>query len=152
MSSSTYDRHGRVVETVPFQDDLRGSYRPVRPIGEIDSACPVCSKPLNVDMGSGAIYPHSAALYCECGYIRKATLTEVRAAIVAASERKNREFGYTDRETGLIADAKADERDRIRAELIDWLAPKDPDPDLGPVLYIHGRRIADEIDRICPKE
>lgn len=44
----------------------------------------------------------------------------------------------------------AGERERIRAELIDWLIGPHLDPkDAG---LINGRRIVDEIDRICPKE
>lgn len=45
--------------------------------------------------------------------------------------------------------AKADERNRIRTELIDWLVGTILPCDAG---LINGRRIVDEIDRICPKE
>lgn len=55
-------------------------------------------------------------------------------------------FGYTEEETELITDAKADERERIRAELIDWLIGRLDPHDAG---LINGRRIVDEIDRIC---
>ncbi len=41
------------------------------------------------------------------------------------------------------------ERDRIRTELIDWLIGDLSPADAG---LINGRRIVDEIDRICPKE
>lgn len=40
------------------------------------------------------------------------------------------------------------ERNRIRTELIDWLVG---DQSINPPM-INGRRIIDEIDRICPKE
>lgn len=61
----------------------------------------------------------------------------------------SRAFGYTEDETELIADAKADERERIRTELIDWLVGTILPCDAG---LVNGRRIVDEIDRICPKE
>lgn len=41
------------------------------------------------------------------------------------------------------------ERERIRAELIDWLVGYLDPRDAG---LVNGRRIMDEIDRICPKE
>lgn len=52
-------------------------------------------------------------------------------------------------ETALIVAAKLDESDRIRSELIDWLIGDISPCDAG---LINGRRIVDEIDRICPKE
>lgn len=45
----------------------------------------------------------------------------------------------------------AGERDRIRAELINWLA-SDLDSIGRKYREINGRRITAEIDRICPKE
>lgn len=62
-----------------------------------------------------------------------------------------------DSDAELIADAKADERDRIRAELINWLGlpgtvvPVLPEEDKSwPV--VDADRLRNTIDRICSKE
>lgn len=64
---------------------------------------------------------------------------------------------YFDVQSGCEADIRFDERNRIRTELIDWLIGPRIDPrngllPIGDNSIINGRRIVDEIDRICPKE
>lgn len=56
---------------------------------------------------------------------------------------------YNDTRSGCETDIRFDETQRIRLELIDWLIGRINPKDAG---LINGRRIVDEIDRICPKE
>lgn len=56
---------------------------------------------------------------------------------------------YFDTRSGCGTDIKADTILRIRVALIDWLIGRLDLKDAG---LINGRRIIDEIDRICTKE
>lgn len=56
---------------------------------------------------------------------------------------------YFDSTGGCPGDVMFDDRNHIRLELINWLIGDIDPKDAG---LINGRRIVDEIDRICPKE
>jgi hypothetical protein len=114
----------------------------INPIGWIDEVCAKCgiSSLARVYAGPPEDYPHGAEVVCNCGNRRKAKLFE----IATAQTNEDGDSGWDNNQ--IVRDAEVRQLDRIRAELIDWLAP------IRPNEALRGRRITDEIDRICPKE
>lgn len=63
--------------------DIVRNIKNINKIGSIDSVCPKCNNiNLTVYGGSKESYPHEAVKVCKCGYREKASLTEIRSAML----------------------------------------------------------------------